>query len=61
MYKIMSLWQLPDSRTSAFMTQFYKNWLENKMTIPDALRQTQQEMRERFLDPYSWAGFVLIE
>jgi CHAT domain-containing protein len=61
MYKIMSLWQLPDSRTSAFMTQFYKNWLENKMTIPDAFRQTQQEMRERFLDPYSWAGFVLIE
>jgi CHAT domain-containing protein len=60
-YLIMSLWQVPDSHTSAFMTQFYKNWLENKMTIPDAFRQTQQEMRERFLDPYSWAGFVLIE
>jgi CHAT domain-containing protein len=60
-YLIMSLWQVPDQQTSAFMTQFYKNWLENDMTIPDAFRVTQREMRERFIDPYSWAGFVLIE
>jgi CHAT domain-containing protein len=60
-YLIMSLWKIPDLQTSEFMTQFYKNWLENKMTIPDAFRQTQQEMRRRFLDPFGWAGFVLIE
>jgi CHAT domain-containing protein len=60
-YLIMSLWQVPDKATSDFMTQFYMNWLEKKMTIPDAFRLTQKEMCQRFVDPYSWAGFVLIK
>ncbi|MCF8247126.1 MAG: tetratricopeptide repeat protein [Saprospiraceae bacterium] len=60
-YLVMSLWQVPDQETSVFMTTFYKNWLEGKMSIPDAFRTTQQEMRERFINPYQWAGFVLVE
>jgi CHAT domain-containing protein len=68
-YLVMSLWQVPDQETSVFMTTFYKNWLEaggpgkggNKMTIPDAFRKTQHEIRERFINPYQWAGFVLVE
>ena len=60
-YLIMSLWQVPDRETMEFMTTFYKNWLESNMTIPDAFRKTQREMRDRFINPYSWAGFVLVE
>ena len=60
-YLIMSLWQVPDKETMEFMTAFYKNWLESNMTIPDAFRKTQREMRDRFFNPYSWAGFVLVE
>lgn len=60
-YLIMSLWQVPDRETMEFMTTFYKHWLEGKMTIPDAFRTTQKEMRERFINPYQWAGFVLVE
>jgi CHAT domain-containing protein len=60
-YLVMSLWQVPDQETSVFMTTFYKHWLEGKMSIPDAFRNTQQEMRERFINPYQWAGFVLVE
>ena len=60
-YLIMSLWQVPDRETMQFMTTFYKNWLEEQMTIPDAFRKTQLEMRDRFFNPYSWAGFVLVE
>jgi len=60
-YLIMSLWQVPDRETSVFMTTFYKNWLEDKMTIPAAFNKTQKEMRDRFFNPYQWAGFVLIE
>jgi CHAT domain-containing protein len=61
-YLIMSLWQVPDQETSDFMIQFYKNWLEQKMTIPDAFRLVQQDMRQRYPDnPVNWAGFVLIE
>ncbi len=70
-YLIMSLWQVPDRETMEFMTTFYKNWLpsdaealagkKGKMTIPEAFRKTQREMRERFGDVYSWGAFVLVE
>ncbi len=60
-YIIMSLWQVPDRETKDFMVTFYRHWLEDKMTIPDAFRKTQQEMKERFYNPYQWAGFVLLE
>lgn len=58
---IMSLWQVPDRATSVFMIEFYKNWQEGKMGIREAFNKTQLEMRDRFFDPYSWAGFVLVE
>ncbi|MBK6352042.1 MAG: CHAT domain-containing protein [Saprospiraceae bacterium] len=60
-YLIMSLWQVPDKQTSLLMTTFYKKWLEEKMTIPDAFHAAQKELREIGLDPYQWAGFVLVE
>ncbi|MBP6185625.1 MAG: CHAT domain-containing protein, partial [Saprospiraceae bacterium] len=60
-YLIMSLWQVPDRETMEFMTTFYKNWLEQKLSIPDAFRKTQREMRDRFFNPYSWGAFVLVE
>ena len=60
-YLIMSLWQVPDRETKEFMVTFYRHWLEDEMTIPDAFRKTQREMKERFFNPYQWAGFVLVE
>ncbi|MCF8245261.1 MAG: CHAT domain-containing protein [Saprospiraceae bacterium] len=60
-YLVMSLWQVPDIQTQELMTTFYAHWLEQKMTIPDAFRSAQQEMREKFQNPYFWAGFVMVE
>jgi CHAT domain-containing protein len=60
-YLIMSLWQVPDKQTSLLMTTFYKKWLEDKMAIPDAFHASQKELRDIGLDPYQWAGFVLVE
>ena len=60
-YLIMSLWQVPDKQTSLLMTTFYKKWLEEKLTIPDAFHAAQKELRDIGLDPYQWAGFVLVE
>ena len=60
-YLIMSLWQVPDKQTSLLMITFYKKWLEEKMTIPDAFHAAQKELRDNGLDPYNWAGFVLVE
>ena len=60
-YLIMSLWQVPDKQTSLLMTTFYKKWLEEKMPIPEAFRAAQKALRDAGLDPYQWAGFVLVE
>ncbi|MFZ1562013.1 MAG: CHAT domain-containing protein, partial [Saprospiraceae bacterium] len=60
-YLMMSLWQVPDEETKEFMIGFYKNWLEKKLSIPDAFRITQKEMHEKYTNPYLWAGFVLVE
>jgi CHAT domain-containing protein/tetratricopeptide (TPR) repeat protein len=60
-YLMMSLWQVPDEETKEFMITFYRNWLNEKRSIPDAFRITQKEMREKYNDPYLWAGFVLVE
>ncbi|MFZ1516742.1 MAG: CHAT domain-containing protein [Saprospiraceae bacterium] len=58
-YLVMSLWQVPDKQTSLLMITFYKKWLKEKMTIPDAFQSAQKELRNAGLDPYQWAGFVL--
>lgn len=58
---IMSLWQVPDRATKDFMISFYRNYLEEGLTIRKAFNTTQLEMRDRFYDAYNWAGFVLIE
>jgi CHAT domain-containing protein/tetratricopeptide (TPR) repeat protein len=60
-YLIMSLWQVPDRATMTFMTEFYRNWLEHDLTITEAFRKTQRQMRDRFFNPYDWGGFILLE
>lgn len=60
-YLIMSLWQVPDKQTSLLMLAFYKKWLGNKMPIPKAFHEAQKQLRKSGLDPYYWAGFVLVE
>ena len=60
-YLIMSLWKVDDQSTRAFMTSFYRHWLTEKQTVPEAFRSTQREMRAKYAGAYDWAGFVLIE
>ncbi len=60
-YLIMSLWQVPDFQTQQLMSAFYRHWLQDKMSIPDAFRAAQQAMQLKFKDPFFWAGFVLVE
>ncbi|MBK9108766.1 MAG: CHAT domain-containing protein [Saprospiraceae bacterium] len=68
-YIMMSLWQIPDEETKEFMVRFYANLLSskslagsgNKMSIPEAFRAAQKELRELGFNPYQWAGFILVE
>jgi CHAT domain-containing protein len=60
-YLIMSLWQVPDFQTQVFMGAFYKHWLNGKMSVPEAFRATQSELRAKYGEAFKWAGFVLVE
>lgn len=58
---LMSLWQVDDAATAEFMTRFYQNLLEEKLTAAIALKETQREMREetKWTHPQYWAAFIL--
>lgn len=58
---MMSLWQVSDKHTAKFMNLFYKKWLEEKLSIGGAFHAAQKSMRASGLDPFFWAGFVLVE
>jgi tetratricopeptide (TPR) repeat protein/CHAT domain-containing protein len=61
-YLIMSLWSVNDKSSKELMTDFYEQWLTNGLTIPQAFRKAQSDMREIYSDsPFRWAGFVLVE
>lgn len=60
-YLIMTLWQVPDFETQAFMSTFYLAWLEEGKTIPEAFQAAQDYMRARYKEPFKWAGFQLIK
>ena len=58
---ILSLWKSSDSGANDFMSAFYLNWLDNKMSIHDAFAAAQKNLRNFNPDPKYWAGFVLSE
>ncbi len=60
-YLIMSLWQVPDFQTQVFMSTFYKHWLTDEKSVPEAFRATQSELRAKYDEAFKWAGFVLVE
>jgi len=59
-YLIVSLWKVPDAQTREFMELFYSSWLNQKLPIREAFRQTQISMSKKY-PPYQWAAFVLLE
>lgn len=58
---LVTLWQVDDRATAAFMQAFYAKWLTG-MDIRAAFRQAQADIRATpgWEDPYFWAGFVLM-
>ena len=59
-YLIVSLWQVPDRETTAFMDVFYKSWLGGK-TIHAAFAKAQKKMRKKYKEVYKWGAWVLVE
>ncbi|TVZ13957.1 CHAT domain-containing protein [Maribacter sp. MAR_2009_72] len=57
---LLSLWKVDDKVTEEFMTDFYKNLIDKKLTLQDAHAKTQNKIKIKYKDPYYWASFILI-
>ncbi len=57
---VMSLWKVHDDATSMLMTQFY-TYLINGMEKHKALWEAMMDVREKYKDPYYWAGFIMLD
>ena len=62
---LMSLWKVDDEATCLLMTEFYRNWIAEKMSKHDALeaaKQTVRSHKEKGWDaPKYWAAFILLD
>lgn len=56
---LMSLWQVDDEATQQLMTSFYQGWMSG-MPKSEAFRKAQQQMKEKYKQPFYWAAFVLV-
>ena len=57
---LMSLWKVQDDTTSMLMTQFY-TYLTSGMEKHQALWKAMMDVREKYKDPYYWAGFIMLD
>jgi CHAT domain-containing protein len=55
---VASLWSVDDATTKILMVSFYTH-LKVGQSKADALRSAQSEVRQKYPNPYYWAGFVL--
>lgn len=58
---IMSLWKVNDAATQMLMTDFYTNWITNKMSKRKAFESAKQKVRAKYPEPSCWAGFIMLD
>lgn len=57
---IMSLWKVDDVATALMMTTFYGELFKSGSKY-DAFRKAQRVVKEKFGNPYYWAGFIMLD
>lgn len=57
---LMSLWQVDDAATALLMSTFYQELLQTG-SKHEAFKLAQKELKEKFEDPYYWAGFIMMD
>lgn len=55
---VMSLWKVPDQQTQELIVDFYQRLLTGTSRV-EALREAQLAMKQRYIDPVYWGGFIL--
>lgn len=59
---LMSLWKVPEDRTTMLMTGFHHYWLQEKQEKAESLQSAQRDLLNSEIyrtQPNLWAGFVL--
>lgn len=57
---VMSLWKVPDEATSLLMEHFYKELMGGNEKH-DSLKIAMKYVRQKYNDPYYWAGFIMLD
>ncbi|MBO4243675.1 MAG: CHAT domain-containing protein [Bacteroidales bacterium] len=57
---VMSLWNVSDKPTKDLMTEFYRNLMAGK-SKRDAFVSAQDKIRQKYIDPRMWAGFIMVD
>lgn len=57
---VMSLWKVDDNATSLMMQTFYEYLLSGK-SKREAFNLAQAVVRAKFVNPYYWAGFIMLD
>lgn len=58
---VMSLWGVSDWTTKDFMVHFYRNLTENGWDKRKAFEDAKIFMRKTYLEPFYWAGFIMLD
>ncbi|MGF2040223.1 MAG: CHAT domain-containing protein [Nostoc sp. CmiVER01] len=57
---LATLWTVNDESTAEFMSQFYQELENNKVTKAEALRRAQLKLLTDYEIPYFWAPYILV-
>lgn len=59
---LATLWQVNDESTAIFMTEFYRQLAQSRITKAEALRNAQIALlsQPQYQNPFFWAPFVLV-
>lgn len=60
-YILMNLWESGDRASSLFMKKFYSALTSGRCTIPEAFQRARTVLRDKFPEPFYWAGFILLD
>ena len=58
---IMSLWSVSDNATQELMSLFYDIWMNNNQTKRESFKLAQKKIRKKYIHPYYWAPFLIIQ
>lgn len=57
---LATLWAVDDESTAQFMSQFYQELENSKVTKAEALRRAQVKLLTDYEIPYLWAPYILV-